>query len=485
MTCDSHHMTAPDVGASGAVRAMRAALADAGLEPEAVDYINAHGTATPPNDLMETRAIKEVFGSRARKIPVSSTKSMHGHTLGASGALEAVVSLLAITEGFIPPTIHYETPDPECDLDYVTTGARPDSAGGRPLQLLCLRREQHDGDLRPLPGRGGAAWIDGSSSPGSGWSRRWGWGRRPSGRPCGGERRASGRLRPFRPRVSPRIWGRRSARFQPRDFISVKNLRKMDRLSAMTTASVRMALDDAGITIGEANRDRIGIVMGTAFGNTELKVQSARILFTEGPGMVNPIHVPNTVMNAPAGHASIELGFRGVNTTVNHQAVSAETAIAYGAMEIRRGAADVILAGGADILSPFFYEALTRFRALSPTDGGAEGARPFDRTRNGPVMGEGCGIVCLEAGDLARERGAAPYAEVTGWGLSFVPGAADGLARRSPRISPGPGAGPADGGRRRRRRSISSRRRQTAAATPTPWRRRRTNRIFGGGSPSL
>ena len=209
--------------------------------------------------------------------------------------------------------------------------------------------------------------------------------------------------------------------FQPRDFISLKNLRKMDRLSSMVTASVRMALDDAGIAVSDANRDRIGIVMGTAFGNTELKVQSARILFTEGPGRVNPIHVPNTVMNASAGHASIELGFRGVNTTVNHQAVSAETAIAYAAMEIRRGTADVILAGGADILSPFFYEALGRFRALSPTAGGAEGARPFDLARNGPVMGEGCGIVCLEAGDLAHGRGAAPYCEISGWGLASSP----------------------------------------------------------------
>ena len=209
--------------------------------------------------------------------------------------------------------------------------------------------------------------------------------------------------------------------FEPRDFIFVKNLRKMDRLSAMVTASARMALDDAGIKIGEANRDRVGIIMGTAFGNTELKVNSARTLFTEGPNMVNPIHMPNTVMNAPAGHASIELGFRGVNTTINHLAVSAETALAYGAIEIRRGAADVILAGGADILSPFFYEALIRFKALSPMDGGSEGARPFDIIRNGPVMGEGCGIVCLEAEDLARERGAAPYAEVAGWGLSSSP----------------------------------------------------------------
>jgi 3-oxoacyl-[acyl-carrier-protein] synthase II len=209
--------------------------------------------------------------------------------------------------------------------------------------------------------------------------------------------------------------------FQPRDFISLKNLRKMDRLSAMTTASVRMALDDAGIRIDPANRDRIGIVMGTAFGNTEHKVQSARVLFTEGPGMVSPIHVPNTVMNAPAGHASIEMGFRGVNTTVNHQAVSAEMAIAYGAMEIRRGAANVIVAGGGDILSPFFYEALSCFQALSPTDDGAEGARPFDLARNGPVMGEGCGIVCLEAAQSARERGVTPYSELTGWGLGSSP----------------------------------------------------------------
>ena len=209
--------------------------------------------------------------------------------------------------------------------------------------------------------------------------------------------------------------------FQPRDFVSVKNLRKMDRLSAMTTASVRMAADDAGLRIDAANRDRIGIVMGTAFGNTEHKVLTARALFTEGPGMVSPIHVPNTVMNAPAGHTSIELGIRGVNTTVNHHAVSGETAIVCAAMDIQRGAADVVLAGGADILSEFFFEALIRFRAASPVDGGAEGARPFDRRRNGAVIGEGAGILCLEGLDRARDRGAAPYCEIAGWGMSASP----------------------------------------------------------------
>ncbi|MDP2852746.1 MAG: beta-ketoacyl-[acyl-carrier-protein] synthase family protein [Smithellaceae bacterium] len=124
VTCDSFHMTAPDEKASGAVRSMQAALKDSGLAASDIDYINAHGTATPVNDVTETKAIRDVFGKRAYSIPVSSTKSMHAHTLGAAGALEGIVSLLALTHGFIPPTIHCVTPDPDCDLDYVIEGSR-------------------------------------------------------------------------------------------------------------------------------------------------------------------------------------------------------------------------------------------------------------------------------------------------------------------------------------------------------------------------
>lgn len=124
VSCDSHHMTAPDPQASGAVRCIAAALADSGVSPGRVDYINAHGTATLANDLMETRGIKAVFGKRAYRIPVSSTKSMTGHTLGAAGAIEGVASVLGIFGRFIPPTIHLTERDPECDLDYVAEGAR-------------------------------------------------------------------------------------------------------------------------------------------------------------------------------------------------------------------------------------------------------------------------------------------------------------------------------------------------------------------------
>ena len=123
-TADAFHITAPASDGEGAARAMKHALDDAGISPSDVDYVNAHGTSTPLNDPMETKAIKTVFGDRAYQIPISATKSMMGHLLGAAGAVEAIVSLKTIETGVITPTINYETPDPECDLDYVPNTAR-------------------------------------------------------------------------------------------------------------------------------------------------------------------------------------------------------------------------------------------------------------------------------------------------------------------------------------------------------------------------
>ncbi len=121
---DAYHLTAPPPDAGGAMRAMRWALRDAGLETTDIDYINAHGTATPHNDHSETTAIKSLFGAGAYRVPISSTKSMIGHCLGAAGALEAIATIRALQEGLIPPTINLDQPDPECDLDYVPHTAR-------------------------------------------------------------------------------------------------------------------------------------------------------------------------------------------------------------------------------------------------------------------------------------------------------------------------------------------------------------------------
>jgi len=125
MSCDAYHITAPDPEGQGAARAMSLALASAGLRPEQVDYINAHGTSTPLNDVVETKAIKQVFGKHAYRVPISSTKSQTGHMLGAAGGVEAIACLLALRDQVVPPTVNLEHPDPECDLDYVPGQARP------------------------------------------------------------------------------------------------------------------------------------------------------------------------------------------------------------------------------------------------------------------------------------------------------------------------------------------------------------------------
>ena len=122
---DAYHVAAPDPEAKGAIRAMQCALDDAGLTPNDVDYINAHGTSTPVNDATETLAIKRLFGERAWQVPISSTKSAMGHAMGAAGTIESIFTLLGLGREIIPPTWNYETPDPECDLDYVPNAPRP------------------------------------------------------------------------------------------------------------------------------------------------------------------------------------------------------------------------------------------------------------------------------------------------------------------------------------------------------------------------
>jgi len=124
LSSDAYHVAAPDPTATGAINCMKMALKDAGIRPEDVDYINAHGTSTKLNDEVETKAIKVLFKEHAYKIPISSTKSMTGHLLGGAGAVEAIFSIMTINTGIIPPTINYENPDPECDLDYVPNKAR-------------------------------------------------------------------------------------------------------------------------------------------------------------------------------------------------------------------------------------------------------------------------------------------------------------------------------------------------------------------------
>ncbi len=220
---------------------------------------------------------------------------------------------------------------------------------------------------------------------------------------------------------SSRHLGAELTGFRPGEVLSARNRRRMDRLSQMAAGAARMAVDNAGLPVESDGRDRIGVLLGTAFGATDVAAGFARTLFTDGPKSVSPMMVPNIVMNAPAGHTAIELGLRGINATVNHREASAETAIAYAAAEIQRGRADAILAGGTDLISPVMLEVLDRFAALAPAAHGSAAARPFDRDRRGMVAGEGAGVLVLEPLDRAIERGAPVYGEILGWGMSASP----------------------------------------------------------------
>ena len=142
-SADAHHLTAPHPDGTGAMLAMRRALARAGVGAEEIDYINAHGTGTPLNDAIEATAIRAVFGDGATRVAVSSTKAALGHTLGAAGAIEALATIIALRDGFLPPTVNLEEPDPACDLDFVPGNSRRRGAALRALQLLRLRRQQH------------------------------------------------------------------------------------------------------------------------------------------------------------------------------------------------------------------------------------------------------------------------------------------------------------------------------------------------------
>ena len=149
-SADAHHITQPAPEGEGAARAMNAALDQASLAPDEIEYINAHGTSTPLNDRFETMAIKSVFEEYAYDVPISSTKSMTGHLLGASGSLEAALSVMAISESAIPPTVNLEFPDPDCDLDYTPSSRAHGRCADRDVKLVRVRRTQQ---LADLPGR--------------------------------------------------------------------------------------------------------------------------------------------------------------------------------------------------------------------------------------------------------------------------------------------------------------------------------------------
>ena len=202
-------------------------------------------------------------------------------------------------------------------------------------------------------------------------------------------------------------------------FIKPANLRRMDRIGKIVVASVHLAIRDAGLRLDNEDPHRIGIAIGTGLGSSDTVDQFFRSLLKEGPGGAPPLLFQTAVPNAITSHCAIEYGIKGTNITFSHKETSAEMALTYAYSLLKEGRGDVMAAGGGDELSEPLYHVYSRLGALSPGKGrGPEGMRPFDRERNGIVLGEGSGILVLETLEHAEKRGARIYGELAGAGLS-------------------------------------------------------------------
>jgi 3-oxoacyl-[acyl-carrier-protein] synthase II len=210
-------------------------------------------------------------------------------------------------------------------------------------------------------------------------------------------------------------------------FINPANLRRMDRIGKIVVSAVRLALDDSGLDLRKEDPNRMGLSFGTGLGSSDTVDQFFRSLLKDGPLGAAPILFQTAVPNAISSHCSIEYGIKGVNITFSHKETSTEMAMAYAYHLLKEGRMDMILAGGGDELSEPLYHVYSRLGVLSPgRERGSEGMRPFDRDRNGIVLGEGSGILVLETVEHAEKRGAKIYAELAGLGMA---GSTDGLLR--------------------------------------------------------
>jgi len=218
------------------------------------------------------------------------------------------------------------------------------------------------------------------------------------------------------PRLAAEVRG-----FAAREFITSVHLRRMDNVSRMLVAASRMALDDARIAAARVPPERIGIVAGSVLADISESVLHLQRVFTKGPAAASPMLFPNLVLNAPASYVSMELGITGVNLTVSQGEISGEQAIVVGCDLIRSGRADVVLAGAGDELDAIVFEVYRRARALSSQRGGDEWSSPYDRDRNGVILGEGAAMLVLEPSAAAHARGATVYAEVDECTIFSVP----------------------------------------------------------------
>ncbi|WP_277209528.1 beta-ketoacyl-[acyl-carrier-protein] synthase family protein [Isoptericola croceus] len=389
LSADAYHATAPDPTGRGGISAVRRALADAGLEPERVDYVNGHGTGTPANDAMEKKVMRAVFGDRAATVPTSSIKSSVGHTLGAAGAVEAVASLLALRSGVAPPTIGFS----EAEVEAATLDFVPNAARELPMDVVVSNNYAFGGNNASLVLTTPAEPRAYEELPaadvvvtGLGPVTAAAVGRAELVTALDeGRRAARGEL--------PDLGGRTYA---PRSL-----WRHMNQLSRMAIAASRLAWEDAGLKMTRAEADKVGVIFATAGGSVESTGGFDESVLAN-PNNPAVLSFSNVVLNATGGAVCQALGLRGPTTTICHGGASASIAMDCAVETIRTGKAEVVVVVAADEADP----RLDQPDLVPATDG-----TPYEAMLAGA---SGAVALVVESARHAAERGADPVATVLG-----------------------------------------------------------------------
>jgi 3-oxoacyl-(acyl-carrier-protein) synthase len=417
-----HMVTLPKAG-TPLQALLRQVLHETQISSEQIGYINSHGSSTLPNDVAETVAYKQVFGSQAYEIPISSTKSLIGHTQGAASAIEALVTALALDQQTLPPTINLETADPDCDLDYVANVARPVDPE-QPLQLAlthssgfggintALVLAKHGRETNISERRVVVTGLGVVAPNGIGQEAFWqalSAGRSALGPPArynelGSSSRFVGEVKDFSADA----------------YLDRKLAQRTDRMTHFVLTAVQEALRDAQLTLEQEDPQRIGAVIANTLGGVEYVTQQLARLYELGPRFISAHTALAWLHVANVGRASVHYGLQGYCKVPVNDTCGGLDALGLAYQAIRRGTADILLAGGTE--APLHPCPLQILQALPPFQGESNSYRPFDLGADGLLMAEGAGICILEEYEHALQRGAHIYGEIVGYAQTCGPG---------------------------------------------------------------
>lgn len=421
-TGDAHHVTAPHPSGEGLHRAMNWAVQRGELSPETIDYVNAHGTATRDNDRAESSAIRELFGSKEAAPPVSSSKSQFGHTLGAAGILEFIVSVLATRESVLPPTVNFEAARNGCDLDYVPNQSRPgkidtflsNSAafGGINVSVLggSLKHEkhQHSQDLDDICITG----VGVVSPIGSGYdtfidSLRDG--------KCG-----IGPISEFSTEGCSNHQAALMGKFKTRKLAPTLDVRRTDPLNRYAMVASALALKHADLDIRPSNTNRVGMVMSINHGSLAVQERFRDSLRDDGLEKLSAKHFPSMVVSTVGGTVAQSFGLRGFNSTVVDGHCAGLGGLIHAATVLRADSSlDAIVVVAADEVAQVFHSVYDERGWLKAT--GRDEACSLDAygpSAGGMLLGEGSVAIVLERRQTAAERGATNLAALSGHAIA-------------------------------------------------------------------